>query len=756
MRLRTKLALTMLVTSTAASGCSSSEPTAYTSAALSTTPRIWLTSTLLARLKQRANGGDASWTALRSHCDALSTGTVELPNGNAYPNAPSVGQGYQGDGYLPEVLALGLCYQTMTGIDDMAAANWAATGASVLAAMSTPVANGGATPSTDDGYGIRNYGVGMALGYDWLRPALDATTRTAVQTALDAWIAWFDASGFSKDEPIGNYFAGYLFAKTAAAIALDGDDANAPTWWTDVQTRMWPTLVQPAFGTSLSGGGWPEGWEYGPRAVENMVGFLWAVNTGESLGWWTQLPLARDEAQYIAQFSWPSRKHIDDRGMIHSGSNLAPSASAESMLATVLDQQGDAFAAAAHGAAADLLSATGETIPPWSAFLFWDPAAAQTPVSALPTSYLAPGPGHVAMRSSWANDATWASFVSGAYIDAPDSGEQFFDEGSVAIAIGDTPVLINATGWLPQAAGDPGETFVYDDTWGSETRLLDNVFYASGAIQRTIPPAQASTHLEHYEDGGAFMHARGRAIEQMYSPSGVVTQFLRDVAYVRPGTFVVYDRTTVTNGASDQWTAWHVPGTPSQTTAADGTPVFGVTTGGAVHALLPTAATVATTALLGVATRIEVHSSAASQDWLTVVNAGETPNVERLSVADGNVTSGAVLGAHTLGATRESVVLFATDHAANVPCTGADYLVTQAVDADHVVFDVAPSATGYAVTATPTNGKLAIHIAAGGSFQPTPQGTLAFVVSSGGTVTAASWPQLTPWELELGSTVAWP
>ena len=90
--------------------------------------------------------------------------------------------------------------------------------------MATPVGSGGEPPDTDDGYGMRNYGVGMAVGYDWLRPALDAGTMAAVQASLDAWISWYDASGFINDEPIGNYFVGYLFAKGAAGIALANDD----------------------------------------------------------------------------------------------------------------------------------------------------------------------------------------------------------------------------------------------------------------------------------------------------------------------------------------------------------------------------------------------------------------------------------------------------------------------------------------------------------------------------------------------------
>ncbi|MGH7271406.1 MAG: hypothetical protein ACREJ3_13335, partial [Polyangiaceae bacterium] len=502
-----------------------------------------------------------------------------------------------------------------------------------------------------------------------------------------------------------------------------------------------PMLAGPAYSKWLAGGGWPEGWQYGPLSVRNVVGFLWAANTAKGVTWWNDVPLAHAEAEYIGEFAWPSREHMDDRGTVHAQAVLSPSASTVAMMATVLDRQGDPFASSARGIARDLIAATGERLVPWAAFVFWERGAAAVSPNNLPASYLARGPDHVAMRSSWDVGATWASFASGPYIDAPDSGEQYFDQGGLAIAMGNQPVLINATGWLPQAAGDAGESFVYDDTWGNRTRLLDNTFYVSGAGQEGIDPAQSSTHVERFEDGGTYVRARGAAIDQMYAPSGVVTQFIRDVAYVRPGTFIVYDRTSVATGSADQWMAWHIPGLATQSTSSDGTPRFDVSTGGTIRALLPRVAKPNTVGLLGVATRIEVHSIGAEQDWLTAITAGSSPDVERLSQADGNVTSGDVIGAHvrggarSAGSARESVILFPADHAASAQSSGADYVVAQAADADHVLFDMAPGA--YAVTATPSAaGPLAIHVAQtpAGPMQPTANGTLSFTVSAAGVV----------------------
>jgi hypothetical protein len=263
----------------ASAGCGGSKPaqkpacretSASQAAALATSSRLFLTSKTVTRLQTRAAANDAAWLSLKKVCDGYTTGTVQPPSGSAYPGSTSVGQGYQGDGYLAAIRTLGLCYRTTKGLDDASAAKYATTGAKVLEAMSTPAGSGGAKPSTDSGYGIRNYGVGMAVGYDWLEPELDSVLKTRVITALNTWIDWYDQSGFTKNDPIANYFVGYLLAKTYTAIATENDNAKASTYWADVTTHLWGQLVKPTYADYMKGGGWPEGWGYGPRAVRGI------------------------------------------------------------------------------------------------------------------------------------------------------------------------------------------------------------------------------------------------------------------------------------------------------------------------------------------------------------------------------------------------------------------------------------------------------------------------------------------------------
>src|SRR6185295_6675640 len=102
--------------------------------------RLILSESTVARLRERAAAGDAAWNALKARCDGYATGTMNAPDGDAYPDFPNVGQGYQGEEYPPVVRALGLCYRTTSDAD--AQARYGAAGARLLEAMSTPVASG--------------------------------------------------------------------------------------------------------------------------------------------------------------------------------------------------------------------------------------------------------------------------------------------------------------------------------------------------------------------------------------------------------------------------------------------------------------------------------------------------------------------------------------------------------------------------------------------------------------------------------------
>jgi hypothetical protein len=719
-------------------------------------PRLILSASVISRLKARAASGEPAWKALKQRCDSYATDTMYAPNGNAYPDFPNVGSGYQGEDYVPAIRALGLCYQTVLGVDSTAQAAYGAAGARLLEAMSTPLSAGGQNPATDSGYGIRNFVVGMAFGYDWLYGALPATTKSRVVSSIDTWIDWYDASGFINNDPIGNYFAGYFLAKTSAALATDGDNPSSASYWNDVVTRMWGKLVQPQFATRMAGGGWPEGWEYGKKSVLGFAETLWAVKTATGLDWWQQIPLAHDQGEYQVHFAWPSLKHLDDQGTIHSGVAVAPSANLIRGLATMLEAMGDATAAPLRGFATDIAATVADDSEPWSQFLYGDPDASSDSYQTSALSHFAPGPGQVAVRSSWQKNATWGALSGGAYINAANSGEETFDTGNLSVVFADQPVLINPTGWLPQNAGTPGEELAYNDSYGTKQRRLYNTFFVNDASspfnpgQNSLSPSDSKAHIERFEDRALFVHARALGLEDQYGSASYrpISQFTRDLVYVRPGAFVLFDRTAVKQASADQWLSFHTPVAPTPVAAADATQrrfdvVVGSATVGSVHTLLPRNASTTTSSLLAGATRLEVHAPAhaATQQWLSVVTTGASAGeLVRLSAADGNVASSNMVGVELPAA--QGVVLFAADQAM-ATVTSADYSVSP-IAANHVLVDVEPSGNGYTVTATPTGGKLRIVVTAGGPYQASSNKTLSFAVTAAGGVSADPTTDPTP------------
>ena len=134
-----------------------------------------------------------------------------------------MGEGYQGASYLEAVVNLGLCYLVGDGWDSQATA-WANRGAAILDKMTEFTHY----ERDSNGYGIRNYGVGMALGYDYLYAKLPSDTKTRVINSLNSWLNFFDSTGLTRNQPHANYFAGYYATKAYASLATEGDNISAP------------------------------------------------------------------------------------------------------------------------------------------------------------------------------------------------------------------------------------------------------------------------------------------------------------------------------------------------------------------------------------------------------------------------------------------------------------------------------------------------------------------------------------------------
>lgn len=741
-------------------------------------PRLILDNATLTVLRQRAANNTPQWKALKAKCDSYIGGTVQFPSGNAYPNLPNLGSGYQGSDYVPALLAEGMCYQVLKTSDASSAAKYGAKAVDILMKMSA-TGSQGQPPCTDSGYGIRFYGVGMGLGYDWVWDLLSADQRTQIYTTANSWItAWEQPNGcadFEYVHPQSNYFAGYFHAKAAIALATYDENPSAPAQWSDWLNNQFAKRVQPYYQQHLLGGGWPEGYaNYAPLGIMNMSLPIREVMTATG----TDLLHAAapytypvDSGDYLMHFTWPSRAYFDDRDTNRSGSGSAtqpPGTTQVGLFQQVLgalQYWGAPNTAIFREYLAEVSAATNGfgSGDAWLQFLSIDPAGATASVSGLPLSYFAPGLGAVAARSDWGQTAAWMSFRAAPYANNPGQGEEYFDQGSLALVRGGTPLLLNATGWLvhdPNGTND--ENQIYTDNFGSFSagnlysgnRQIYNIFYVRnmsgnsvaeqfGQYAATAESNNASTKVAAYEDGNNYVYVLATGLQDMYrrfSAGAAVQQWARQVVYVRPELFVVYDRTTAGSASYDQYMAWHFPASPTAGTAVAGENRIDVTYAGtyagAMTTVLPQNATLTTLAMYPSdnpvkAWQVQVRAPAAatSQQWLTVFDlagsAAAAATVKPITVSQGNI-----LGVQMAAAGGNAVVVSSAG-SAGTPLTGTIAYSVDNLAARHVITDLAPS-TGYTVTITANGSLWNVSVAAGGSSMSSAKGVLSFVTSGNG------------------------
>jgi hypothetical protein len=123
----------------------------------------------------------------------------------------------------------------------------------------------------------------------------------------------------------------------------------------------------------------------------------------------------------------------------------------------------------------------------------------------------------------------------------------------------------------------------------AQGNIMDN--YGQWAMGRDDG---SRTKIARYEDGGSYVLSVGRFLEDMYRPfqticPGVppVTSWSRQMVYLRPSQFVIYDRTGICNSSLDQYLAFHVPANPVEVA---GTRRFDINPGlfaGAMTTILP-------------------------------------------------------------------------------------------------------------------------------------------------------------------------
>ena len=209
----------------------------------------------------------------------------------------------------------------------------------------------------------------------------------------------------------------------------------------------------------------------------------------------------------------------------------------------------------------------GAGINAYKDFLWRDTAIKKRPLDALPLSHYAPGPGFVYARSAWDDDATYFFFKAGDRFTA----HQHLDNGHFLIyrkgeLAGDgghydgfgTPHDVNyhlrTIAHSTLLVHDPAERWPPNIRGGKPTANDGGQHHAwphhNGAV--TDPQEWQKDRrlydiadVTHFEEKGAYLYV-GADLTRAYA-SSKVAKVVRQIVYLRPGTFVILDEVAAKN-----------------------------------------------------------------------------------------------------------------------------------------------------------------------------------------------------------------
>jgi hypothetical protein len=370
----------------------------------------------------------------------------------------------------------------------------------------------------------------------------------------------------------------------------------------------------------------------------------------------------------------------------------------------------------------------------------------------------------VTARSDWSSTATFMSFISGPYIDNPAAGHESFDKGSPAFERNKNPLLVNAGSWLAHDPnGDPGWDLKYDDQYGNwdvnhnlGNRSLNNTFQvrqldSQGNLLQPFGQSSrqrsdgARTTIGRYEDGGSYVLAVGQFLEDMYYSA--VTSLSRQIVYLRPSQFIVYDRSAISSKSFDQLEAFHFPANPVEVAGqAPGVRRFDVNPGlfaGSMTTVLPANAAIAITDRLigstdtrtyGKVWRTEVRPTdppTANRLWMTVFDLA--PASSQVAAASAvKIVAGPAVGALLQSPGGNSVVVCGTA-AAGTAISGPLGYSVPAAQTRHVITDLTPQAS-YTVSVSLMGGNHVVTVTPGGNLPASANGVLIFALNPAGSL----------------------
>ena len=410
----------------------------------------------------------------------------------------------------------------------------------------------------DDGFPSRYLGKFTSMGYDWLYGYAGFTPAFKNKVA-DLLVRWSDASHnavYRVDDPASNYAEGNYVSSVLTALALGGGRNTNGTRLIKQAVAYRQANVLPVItnlSTSLYGGFWAEGWNYGQQASRNLILSGLALETA---GLANIAPERTWAGQVINSLisSQPTRDTIYDGGDGYSYPAPFVGKDLFYLMAVVTTN-----ATACSNANYIIQNYPDDQSRDMQDLLYRDPAAPAAFWASAPLQYLNQGTGLMVARNDWNYNSTWVSFQLGNLLE---TDHQQDCQGQVQIQRGADGLLINANSvgenQLPSTQSSFGNLMCIDDN-GVGTQVYrfnqGSWFGTPGCVMTLFEPASRYVYV-----GGDYAASYGLN----FTPGiGTAKKLTRQVVYLRPDYLVVHDR-AVTKSTNDlKQLRWHFLNNPA-------------------------------------------------------------------------------------------------------------------------------------------------------------------------------------------------
>jgi hypothetical protein len=417
-----------------------------------------------------------------------------------------------------------------------------------VAAEEQKIAKGQSPDAADDSYLHVGELIGdVALTYDWCFDRLSESQKKrwlayADQAVWNIWNpekatwgskreAW---SGWATDNPNNNYFSAFLEATMLVGLAARGEHPRADHWVKEFREKHIGDELAPTYDRDLVGGGSREGTGYGTemRRLFRLYD-LWESATGERIADLT--PHTKDSMLWAIHATVPTLDRIatiGDQARESSGALFDWNRDYVQML-TYLYRR-DPLAGIGQWYLAH--SSVPEMTQTYSIFydvVYHQTDVAERPIQALYPVYYASGVGHLFARSSWQPDATWLNFLAGP-----------FTESHAHADLGSFVIFKNE--WLAYDA-------VIDSSSGlRREEAVHNLVELTKNGKPVQMQRERTARLTALEDNAAFLYAAAD-VTPVYADGAGVSSVQRELVFVKPDTFVVFDRVSARPPIAKTW-----------------------------------------------------------------------------------------------------------------------------------------------------------------------------------------------------------